>query len=140
MTAHDWDAIERQYRAGQLSIKELARQHRCRPRHTTEDRQAPHPRQGDSRPLSFERWHEATGLTLLDGCGSTEMLHIWMSRRPGDVQPGPLGRPTVLFEVQLRDDLGRRTHRTRREGLSTRTGLDRLRVAEGPFVARRRGD
>jgi hypothetical protein len=28
MTAHDWDAIERQYRAGQLSIKELARQHK----------------------------------------------------------------------------------------------------------------
>ena len=28
MTAHDWDAIERAYRAGQLSIKELARQHK----------------------------------------------------------------------------------------------------------------
>jgi hypothetical protein len=28
MTAHDWDAIEREYRAGQLSIKELARQHK----------------------------------------------------------------------------------------------------------------
>lgn len=55
---------------------------------------------------TFERWHETTGLMLLDGCGSTEMLHIWMSRRPGDVQPGPLGRPILLFEAQLLDDFG----------------------------------
>ncbi|MGH8615669.1 MAG: acyl-CoA synthetase [Gammaproteobacteria bacterium] len=56
--------------------------------------------------ITFRRWREATGLALLDGCGSTEMLHIWISRRTGEVQPGPLGRPVRLFETRLLDDSG----------------------------------
>jgi len=65
---------------------------------------------------TFNRWHAATGLVLLDGCGSTEMLHIWVSRRPGEVQPGPLGRLIRLFEAQLLDDSGHEIKGNEAEG------------------------
>jgi benzoate-CoA ligase len=49
---------------------------------------------------------ERTGTELLDGIGSTEMLHIFLSNRPGDVRPGTTGKPVPGYELRLVDDQG----------------------------------
>jgi benzoate-CoA ligase len=54
----------------------------------------------------WRRWKERTGLTILDGIGSTEMLHIYCSNRPGDVRPGSSGLPVPGYEIKLLDDDG----------------------------------
>ena len=46
---------------------------------------------------------ERFGCHILDGLGSTEMLHIYLSNRPGDVVYGTTGRPVPGYEVELRD-------------------------------------
>jgi benzoate-CoA ligase family protein len=51
----------------------------------------------------WRRWHERTGTEILDGIGSTEMLHIYCSNRPGRVVPGTSGTPVPGYELQLRD-------------------------------------
>ncbi len=53
-----------------------------------------------------ERWRERTGTELIDGLGSTEMLHIFLSNRPGEVRPGTTGRPVPGYELELRTDDG----------------------------------
>ncbi|MCC7519897.1 MAG: AMP-binding protein [Verrucomicrobiae bacterium] len=59
---------------------------------------------GQHLPKStFEDWQEATGLDILDGCGSTEMLHIWISQRSGEAEGGCTGRPVDLYEARLLD-------------------------------------
>jgi acyl-coenzyme A synthetase/AMP-(fatty) acid ligase len=63
-----------------------------------------------AEPLPAEvwhRWHSRYGLEILDGIGSTEMLHIYCSNRPGQVVPGSSGRPVPGYEVKLCDDEGR---------------------------------
>jgi benzoate-CoA ligase family protein len=55
----------------------------------------------------WRRWKERTGLTILDGIGSTEMLHIYCSNRLDDVMPGSSGKPVPGYEVKLLDDAGR---------------------------------
>jgi benzoate-CoA ligase family protein len=50
------------------------------------------------------RWKERTGLTILDGIGSTEALHIFVSNRPGDVRPGTSGRVVPGYEVRVVTD------------------------------------
>jgi benzoate-CoA ligase len=55
----------------------------------------------------WRRWKERTGLPILDGIGSTEMLHIYCSNRPGDVRPGSSGLPVPGYEIKLLDDEGR---------------------------------
>ena len=40
----------------------------------------------------LERWRAATGLDIVDGIGTTESLHIFISNRPGGVAPGPAAR------------------------------------------------
>jgi benzoate-CoA ligase family protein len=57
-------------------------------------------------PELHRRWDETFGVELLDGLGTAEMWHIFLSNRPGDVRPGTLGRPVPGFEVDLRDDDG----------------------------------
>lgn len=57
-------------------------------------------------PELHRRWDEAFGVELLDGLGTAEMWHIFLSNRPGDVRPGTLGRPVPGFEVKLCDDAG----------------------------------
>src|SRR5262249_12870307 len=52
-------------------------------------------------------WREATGLDILDGIGSTENFHMFVSARPGDVRPGSTGKPVEGYEVKLLDDEGR---------------------------------
>ncbi len=51
-------------------------------------------------------WRERFGSDILDGIGSTEMLHIFLSNRHGDVRYGSSGRPVPGYEVELRDDDG----------------------------------
>jgi benzoate-CoA ligase family protein len=55
----------------------------------------------------FERWKKTTGLEILDGIGSTEMLHIFLSNAPGAVKPGTSGRPVDGYHAEVRDDQGR---------------------------------
>jgi len=54
-----------------------------------------------------ERFAAHFGCDLIDGIGSTEMLHIFMSNRPGDVRYGTTGRPVPGYTVELRGDDGR---------------------------------
>jgi benzoate-CoA ligase family protein len=55
----------------------------------------------------LERWRAITGVTILDGIGSTEMLHIYCSNTLGDLLPGASGRPVPGYELRLVDELGR---------------------------------
>ncbi|HEY1236227.1 MAG TPA: benzoate-CoA ligase family protein [Candidatus Binatia bacterium] len=50
------------------------------------------------------RWLEQTGIDILDGLGSTEMLHIFLSNRPGDVRYGTSGKPVPGYDVRLLDE------------------------------------
>lgn len=62
---------------------------------------------GEALPLpTFEAWKSATGLTLLDGIGSTELLHIFIAAPEGEVRPGATGRPVSNYEAQVIDDSG----------------------------------
>jgi benzoate-CoA ligase len=54
----------------------------------------------------WRRWHDRTGTEILDGVGSTEMLHIYCSNRPGACRPGSSGTPVPGYELQLRDPDG----------------------------------
>jgi benzoate-CoA ligase len=53
------------------------------------------------------RWHEHTGVDILDGLGSTEMLHIFLSNRPGDVRYGTSGKPVPGYDIRLIDEEGK---------------------------------
>jgi benzoate-CoA ligase family protein len=55
----------------------------------------------------WRRWKEAFGLTILDGVGSTEMLHIYCSNRLDDLRPGSSGKPVPGYELKILDDEGR---------------------------------
>jgi benzoate-CoA ligase family protein len=63
---------------------------------------------GEALPVELhERWNATFGVELLDGLGTAEMWHVFVSSRPGDVKPGTLGRVVPGFEVEVRDDEGR---------------------------------
>jgi benzoate-CoA ligase family protein len=63
---------------------------------------------GEALPIELHRrWDAAFGVDLLDGLGTAEMWHIFLSNRPGDVRPGTLGKVVPGFEVEVRDDAGR---------------------------------
>ncbi|MEZ4453060.1 MAG: benzoate-CoA ligase family protein [Nannocystaceae bacterium] len=53
-----------------------------------------------------ERWRARFGSDIFDGIGSTEMLHIFLSNRPGDVRYGTSGRPVGGYELRLVGDDG----------------------------------
>ena len=53
-----------------------------------------------------ERFTAHFGVEIIDGLGSTEMLHIFLSNRPGQVRYGTTGWPVPGYEVELRDDDG----------------------------------
>jgi len=53
------------------------------------------------------RWSEKYGCDILDGIGSTEMLHIFLSNRPGSVKYGTTGRPVPGYDIKLVDDEGK---------------------------------
>ena len=54
----------------------------------------------------LERWRAATGLDIVDGIGTTESLHIFISNRPGAVAPGTSGTLVPGYEARLVDDGG----------------------------------
>ncbi len=58
-------------------------------------------------PELHRRWDETFGVELLDGLGTAEMWHIFLSNRPGEVRPGTLGKVVSGFEVRVRDEEGR---------------------------------
>jgi benzoate-CoA ligase family protein len=58
-------------------------------------------------PELWHRWHARHGLEILDGIGSTEMLHIYCSNRAGRVVPGSSGTPVPGYELRLCDEAGR---------------------------------
>lgn len=63
---------------------------------------------GEALPAElYERWMETFAVELLDGLGTAEMWHIFISNRPGSVVPGTLGRVVEGFEAKLCDDDGR---------------------------------
>ncbi|MEQ1567296.1 MAG: benzoate-CoA ligase family protein [Myxococcota bacterium] len=57
-------------------------------------------------PETWSRFRDATGVEILDGIGSTEMLHIYCSNRAGEVRPGTSGRPVPGYRVEVRDEAG----------------------------------
>jgi len=62
---------------------------------------------GEALPAHVgERWRERFGTDVLDGIGSTEMLHIFISNRHGDVRYGTSGRPVPGYDLKLVDDAG----------------------------------
>jgi len=62
---------------------------------------------GEALPKELgERWKERTGVDILDGIGSTEMLHIFLSNRPGDVRYGTTGKRVPGYALKLVDEEG----------------------------------
>jgi benzoate-CoA ligase len=63
---------------------------------------------GEALPREIgEKFKARFGADIIDGIGSTEMLHIFLSNRPGDVRYGTSGKPVEGYEVELRDEAGR---------------------------------
>ncbi len=62
---------------------------------------------GEALPAQIgERFTRHFGVEIVDGIGSTEMLHIFLSNRPGQVRYGTTGWPVPGYEIQLRGDDG----------------------------------
>src|SRR5436189_741446 len=60
---------------------------------------------GETLPAPvFEDWTRKTGKPILDGIGTTELLHIFISNRIGDAAPGATGRPVAGYEAMIVDD------------------------------------
>jgi benzoate-CoA ligase family protein len=58
-------------------------------------------------PALFERFRSRFGVTILDGIGSTEILHIFISNQPHAIRPGSSGVPVAGYETRIVDDDGR---------------------------------
>jgi benzoate-CoA ligase family protein len=59
---------------------------------------------GEPLPAPLQqRFTDRFGVDILDGIGSTEALHIFLSNRPDDIRPGTTGLPVPGYEVELRD-------------------------------------
>lgn len=54
----------------------------------------------------WRRWKETFGVTILDGIGSTEMLHIFISNTPEEVEPGSSGKPVPGYDAKILDEDG----------------------------------
>jgi benzoate-CoA ligase len=54
-----------------------------------------------------EKFRDHFGADILDGLGSTEMLHIFLSNRSGDVRYGMTGKPVEGYDIELRDEQGK---------------------------------
>jgi 2-aminobenzoate-CoA ligase len=60
---------------------------------------------GETLPAPiYEEWTRRTGKPILDGIGSTELLHIFITNRVGDRAPGATGRPVGGYEARIVDD------------------------------------
>lgn len=62
---------------------------------------------GEALPPSlYHQWKDAYGVELVDGLGTAEMWHIFLSNKPGEVKPGTLGRAVPGFEVKVAGEDG----------------------------------
>jgi 2-aminobenzoate-CoA ligase len=62
---------------------------------------------GEALPKgTFDAWHAATGLKIMDGIGATEMLHIFIGSPEDDIRSGSTGRPVPGYEARVIDDAG----------------------------------
>jgi 2-aminobenzoate-CoA ligase len=67
---------------------------------------------GETLPAAvFEEWTRKTGKPILDGIGSTEMLHIFISNTVEDARPGVTGRPIAGYEAKVVGDTMREVAR-----------------------------
>jgi benzoate-CoA ligase len=63
---------------------------------------------GESLPAAlFERFKQRFGVEILDGIGSTEILHIFISNRPGAIRPGSSGQIVPGYEARILDEESR---------------------------------
>lgn len=60
---------------------------------------------GETLPLpTFEAWQAATGIRIIDGIGTTEMLHIFISAAGDEIRPGATGKPIPGYRAMVVDD------------------------------------
>jgi 4-hydroxybenzoate-CoA ligase len=121
---------------------------------------------GEALPESVgNAWKARFGVDILDGVGSTELLHIFLSNAPGDIKYGSSGRPVPGYKVRLVNEAGtevpdgevgellvdapsagegywnqRAKSRSTFEGPWTRTGDKYIRDAEGRYTFCGRSD
>ncbi|WFU40628.1 benzoate-CoA ligase family protein [Bradyrhizobium sp. CB82] len=121
---------------------------------------------GEALPESVgNAWKTRFGVDILDGVGSTELLHIFLSNAPGDIKYGSSGKPVPGYAVRLVNEAGQdvpdgevgellvdapsagegywnQRHKSRRtfEGPWTRTGDKYVRDAEGRYTFCGRSD
>jgi 2-aminobenzoate-CoA ligase len=63
---------------------------------------------GEALPSSTRKlWKDATGIEIIDGIGSTEMLHIFISHDEAHARPGSTGTPVPGYRACVMDDAGR---------------------------------
>jgi benzoate-CoA ligase len=63
---------------------------------------------GEALPAElYQRWRERFGVEILDGIGTTETLHMFISNRPGAVRPGSSGLPVPGYQTAIVDEGGR---------------------------------
>jgi benzoate-CoA ligase family protein len=62
---------------------------------------------GEALPAAlFERFRQRFGVDIIDGIGSTEVLHMFISNRPGAIRPGSSGQVVPGYEARILDDGG----------------------------------
>jgi 2-aminobenzoate-CoA ligase len=63
---------------------------------------------GEALPAAvWEEFHQRTGIRIIDGIGSTEMLHVFIASADEDIRPGSTGRPVPGYRAAVLDDDGR---------------------------------
>jgi 2-aminobenzoate-CoA ligase len=55
---------------------------------------------------TFDAWHAATGIKIMDGIGATEMLHIFIASPEDEIRPGATGKPVPGYEARVIDQRG----------------------------------
>jgi 2-aminobenzoate-CoA ligase len=62
---------------------------------------------GEALPArTYDQWLERTGIKIIDGIGSTELLHMFISARENETRPGSTGKPIPGYEAAVLDDNG----------------------------------
>ena len=88
------------------------------------------------RPTIFDRFRDRFGLEIVDGIGSTEMLHIFCSNVPGAVVRGSTGRPVPGYELRIVDEDGGVL--PARRSATSRSAATAARRSTGTSTRRRR--
>jgi 2-aminobenzoate-CoA ligase len=62
---------------------------------------------GETLPLKvWQDWYDVTNLKIIDGIGSTEILHIFISSNDENMKPGATGKPVTGYEAKIIDNKG----------------------------------